>query len=662
MFAWAAAPGASTRRGPQFVVSSPVHLPPTQRREATTGVHPTRPFGVAVLLACLVSCDAPAGPIAPLEPLTATEITAAAALLRSGGLLDDSVTVLLLVLNEPDKGSLAVTGSRPPRRADARLFDQRSELVVDALVDLDNQRIASVAHRTGAIPTFTSMDGRLARQLLRTDSRWQSGLSRRGLGPADVVAVQMGPGTLDTAWTTPGHRYLRVTAALRAGSPDGAPVEGLAALIDLSARRVVDVIDAEPDPPPLDTMPYVIPEDATPAVYELGAGSRSFRIDGHSVTWSGWSFQFALHPREGLVLYQLAHAVDGQRRSIMARAAVAEMLVPYGDATPAWGFRSVFDVGEFGLGTTAATLIPGRDLPAGATRLDAVLANGRGEPRTRSGVIGIYERDGGLRWRHGARAERSRELVIRFATTVGNYDYGFSWVLSRDGVIAMEIDLTGMMQVKGVHRADPRFGVQVAPHLAAIHHQHFFSFRLDFDVAGPANRVREVEVVALPVDSANPLGTGFAWQSTTIRSEHAASRDAADARSRFWVVENAEWGGEGGGAPGYTLVPGALPDLLAAPGSSLRQRGLFATNPLWVTAFEPDERYPAGEFPGQDSGTSGLMQFQADDAALDGSDVVVWYTAGMTHVPRPEEWPIMPVSRLRFEFRPTHFLSRAPWH
>lgn len=184
------------------------------------------------------------------------------------------------------------------------------------------------------------MDGRLARQLLRTDSRWQSGLSRRGLGPADVVAVQMGPGTLDTAWTTPGHRYLRVTAALRAGSPDGAPVEGLAALIDLSARRVVDVIDAEPDPPPLDTMPYVIPEDATPAVYELGAGSRSFRIDGHSVTWSGWSFQFALHPREGLVLYQLAHAVDGQRRSIMARAAVAEMLVPYGDATPAWGFAA----------------------------------------------------------------------------------------------------------------------------------------------------------------------------------------------------------------------------------------------------------------------------------------------------------------------------------
>lgn len=622
-----------------------------------------RPFRPALLLLSVLACDATTTP-RPLDPLTAAEITAASALLRSGGLLDDSVTVLLLVLREPGKDSLGSGRVRPPRRADARLFDQRSELVTDAVIDLDSQRITAVEPRPGAIPAFTRMDGRLASQLLLADPRWLRGLARRGLGPDDVVAVQMGPGTLDPRLTTAGHRYLRVTAALRsAGSPHAAPVEGLTALIDLSDRRVVDVIDAEADPPPLDSSPEVLPSNSGLPPLQLGAGSRLFRIDGHTVTWLGWSFQFALHPREGLVLYQLGRAIgDAPRRSIMARAAVAEMLVPYGDASPAWRFRSVFDVGEFSLGSTAATLIPGRDLPAGAVRLDAVLANHRGEPRTLTGAIGIYERDGGLRWRHGARAERSRELVIRFATTVGNYDYGFSWVLSPDGVIAMEIDLTGMMQVKGVHRADPRFGVQVAPHLAAIHHQHFFSFRLDFDVDGRANRVREVEVAAIPVDSANPQGTGFAWQSSTLVSEQAASRDGAAARSRFWVIEHAERRDALGGAPGYTLVPGPLPDLLAAPGSSLRQRGVFATHPLWVTAFVPDERYPAGDFPGQDPGASGLAQFQADNTALDGVDLVVWYTVGMTHVPRPEEWPIMPVSRLRFELRPTHFVSRASWH
>jgi primary-amine oxidase len=52
----------------------------------------------------------------------------------------------------------------------------------------------------------------------------------------------------------------------------------------------------------------------------------------------------------------------------------------------------------------------------------------------------------------------------------------------------------------------------------------------------------------------------------------------------------------------------------------------------------------------------------ADDAPLDQADLVVWYTVGMTHVPRPEEWPLMPVSRLRFELRPSDFLPERVWH
>lgn len=626
-------------------------------------MHPFRPFSAFLCAFVALACGTTASP-SPLDPLTAAEITTAGALLRSGGLLGDSTTVLLLVLREPAKVTAGAEHTRPPRLADARLFDHRSELVTDAIIDLDSLRITGINSRPGVIPSFTKLDGRLARRLLATDPRWQQGLASRGLTNDDVMLVQMGPGTLDSNSTRVDHRYLRVTAVLRAAqSPFAAPVEGLSALVDLSDGAVVDVVDAEPDPPPVDSNPDVFPATRSLAPVKLEPGSSMFRIEGHAVSWIGWRFRFALHPREGLVLYDLTHADgDGQRRSIMARAAVAEMLVPYGDATPAWTFRSVFDVGEFGLGTTAATLVPGMDLPEGATRLDAVLANDRGEPRTLPGVVGIYERDGGLRWRHGTRAERSRELVIRFATTVGNYDYGFSWVLSPDGVIAMEIDLTGMMQVKGVHRSNPRFGVQVAPHLAAIHHQHFFSFRLDFDIDGAANRVREVEVAPLPVDSANPHGTGFAWQSTTLTSEQAANRDAFAAGSRFWVVERSDPRDSLGRSPGYTLVPGSLPDLLAAPGSSVRRRGLFATHALWVTAFKPEERYPAGDFPGQEPGTSGLAQFRADDATLDGTDLVLWYTAGMTHVPRPEEWPIMPVSRLRFEFRPTHFLGLASWH
>jgi primary-amine oxidase len=222
----------------------------------------------------------------------------------------------------------------------------------------------------------------------------------------------------------------------------------------------------------------------------------------------------------------------------------------------------------------------------------------------------------------------------------------------------MEIDLTGMMQVKGVHHADARYGVAVSPHLSAIHHQHFFSFRLDFDVAGRNNRIREVEVLPMARDSANPFGTGFEWKSTILATESAAARDAAPSRSRFWVIESAT-ANEAGVHPAYTLTPVPIPDLLTAPDAPLRRRGTFATHQFWASTYNRAERYPAGEFPGQDAGGAGLPAFIADDANLDGADVVVWYTAGMTHVPRPEEWPIMPVSRMRFELRPSNFVRTA---
>ena len=40
-------------------------------------------------------------------------------------------------------------------------------------------------------------------------------------------------------------------------------------------------------------------------------------------------------------------------------------------------------------------------------------------------------------------------------------------------------------------------------------------------------------------------------------------------------------------------------------------------------------------------------------------DVVVWYTLGVTHIPRPEEWPVMPVTHW-VQMIPGGFFSRNP--
>ena len=54
-----------------------------------------------------------------------------------------------------------------------------------------------------------------------------------------------------------------------------------------------------------------------------------------------------MHPREGVVLYRVGYEDDGKLRSILYRASLSEMVVPYGDPAPSWFFRGVFDEGEY---------------------------------------------------------------------------------------------------------------------------------------------------------------------------------------------------------------------------------------------------------------------------------------------------------------------------
>ncbi len=42
------------------------------------------------------------------------------------------------------------------------------------------------------------------------------------------------------------------------------------------------------------------------------------------------------------------------------------------------------------------------------------------------------------------------------------------------------------------------------------------------------------------------------------------------------------------------------------------------------------------------------------------TDVVLWYTVGVTHMPRPEDWPVMPVQSAGFSLVPVGFFNRNP--
>ncbi len=116
-----------------------------------------------------------------------------------------------------------------------------------------------------------------------------------------------------------------------------------------------------------------------------------------------------------------------------------------------------------------------------------------------------------------------------------------------------------------------------------------------------------------------------------------------------------------GGPVGYQLLPTmSTPTLLARPESSVGRRAGFARHNLWATPFAAGERRAAGDFPNQHAGGAGLPEWTAADRDLVDADVVLWYTFGVTHLPRPEDWPVMPVEYTGFLLSPHGFFDRNP--
>ena len=201
----------------------------------------------------------------------------------------------------------------------------------------------------------------------------------------------------------------------------------------------------------------------------------------------------------------------------------------------------------------------------------------------------------------------------------------------------------------------------VAPGIAAPIHQHQFCFRLDFNVDGAENSVCEMEVEPLPSGPENPHDSGFRSVARVLKTEQEAKRELAPERSSNWRVINPNRTNRYGNPVGYKLMPQASAPLFAGPGSLHRKRAGFASHNLWVTPYAHDELYAdAGPFANLHSGAAGLPIYTQQNRNTENTDIVVWHTFGVTHVPRPEDWRVMPVEYTGFTLMPVGFFDRNP--
>ncbi len=620
------------------------------------------------------------GPVHPLEPVSAREFLAGREILAGAGLLTGSTRFAYYGLDEPSKSDVLglAEGRTCDRRLRAFLIDVSTGDSADVVVSLSQGLVISLRALNpltdGRVPIL-DQDFAIAEEVVHADPQWRAAMERRGL--TDIAAIRACPLTAGSYGVADeqGRRMVRVLAFVQDDEHDLAwahPVDGIVAYVDLVERRVFMIIDEADMPVPRESGNYDDPAVRGP----LRTGLKpieitqpqgpSFRLDGTSLEWQTWKLRIGFDAREGLTLHQISLTDRGRPRPVIYRASIPEMVVPYGDPAPTRYWQNYFDTGEYMVGKWANSLEAGCDCLGEIAYLDATVTDDNGEPRVIRNAICIHEEDFGILWKHtdlfsgSSQSRRQRRLVISFFTTVGNYDYGFYWYFYLDGTMECEVKLTGILFTSAYPGQGHPHATEVAPGLGAPAHQHLFSARLDMMVDGTQNAVDEVDVHGCPAGPQNPYGNALAQTVTRLERESQAGRRVAPEHGRTWRVINTEKTNRLGQPVAYTLYPEAAPTLLADPGSALYLRAAFATQHLWVTRYDPAHRYPAGDFVNQHPGGAGIPDFIAGDGDIDGTDIVLWHTFGPTHFPRPEEWPVMPVSRCGFVLKPTGFYGRNP--
>lgn len=612
----------------------------------------------------------------PLCRATAQEIRSAREILDRAGLVGPTTRFALVTLEEPPKSEvLAFTAGAPiDRRLRAILLDIATGRSRDVVVSVTRCAVDSVEEidpATQGQPPILLEEFIAVDEIVKADGRWVDAMKRRGITDLDLVCTcPLSAGSFGIPGES-GRRMLRVLSFLqhrRSDHPWAHPIDGVVAYVDLTAREVVDLIEQDPVPIPQEEGNFDDPAQAgaprtglRPIEITQPEGV-SFRVEGDVVSWQGWRFRVGFDAREGLVLQQI-HIND---RPVIYRASIAEMVVPYAHPGPVRYWQNYFDAGEYLLGAQANSLMLGCDCLGAIHYLDAVIADGNGDPHEITNAICMHEEDFGVLWKHtdlfteSAETRRQRRFVVSYFATVGNYDYGFYWYFYLDGTIECEVKATGVLFTSAFGPGEEQWASELAPGLGGPFHQHLFGARLDMLVDGAENAVDEVDVVGYPAGPQNPHGNAFGPRVTRLQRESEAARTADPAAARTWRVVNPGRTNRMGRPVGYALHPQGQPTLLADESASISRRAAFATRDLWVTRYDPAERYPAGDLVNQHPGGAGLPSYVAADRPIDGADIVLWHTFGMTHIPRPEDWPVMPVDRCGFTLRPYGFFDRNP--
>ena len=616
----------------------------------------------------------------PLDPLSFREYWQALEVLREAGKLDEHTRFSRFSLREPAKRDVLRwrPGKAIPRMVYA--LARQGDEAFEALVDLRTDKLVSWEALENAEPNWLGEEfGKVADKVLKHPD-FLAGLAKRGITDTLFLECDTLPagyyGTEEQRGRRIGHVRCKDVRGVR--NTWMREVEGLTAVVDLRAGTVLRVVDEGATPvTKTEAEFYRTPGDVPREVpgplrvsQPLGPG---FEIEGYQVRWQNWRFHLRPDARAGMVLSLVRYEADGKERSVLYEGHLSEIFVPYMDPSFGWYARNFIDSGEFSAVGLTESLMRDRDCPQHAVYFDEVRPGGNGRPYSVPRTICLFEREiGDPAWRHWSgkpESRAARDLVVRSAMTIGNYDYLLDWVFRQDGSIRVAIGATGIVEAKaaGVERADSKrndgadaYGHFVDRGVVAVNHDHYFSFRLDVDVDGAKNRFVADRLVTETLPAEHPRRSIWVKRPRIAEREEDAQLNIDLRRPALWRVVSSAAKNRVGYPTSYQLKPGGNAHTLLSADDYPRRRVGFIDHHLWVTPHRERERWAAGDHPTLSEPGMGLPAWTAANRKVRDADIVLWHTVGMHHAPRSEDWPVMPVMWQSFELLPFDFFNGNP--
>lgn len=620
----------------------------------------------------------------PLDPLSWQEYWTVLETLQEAGNLDGDTRFSHINMVPPDKQSVwnwDGIGSIP-RMAYATVHQGPD--TYKANVDLKNRKLASWKKLEGIQPTWLGEEFGKMSDLAKEHPEFIEAMKKRGYEDLSLIDIFFGPpgyfGTDEEIGRRIAHGHVSDPSGYR--NSWGRNIEGVTIVADMNKMEILRVVDEEIVPVSdtnidfnLSSIPNLREVPGRMIVHQPNGSG--FKMDGHLVHWQKWKFHVRPDHRVGMVISTVSYEDDNQERKVMYEGFLSEIFVPYMDPSFGWYPRNFIDLGEYTAGGFTNPLIRGLDAPDYAHYMDGLFMHDNGRPKHVPNLIAIFERESGdPSWRHnsgdmGPESRVKRDLVVRAAAVVGNYDYILDWVFQQDGSIVVRAGATGIAEAKSTKQKDAAeagasdlpddaYGRFVDPHIVAVNHDHYFSYRLDMDVDGTDNSLQIDRLTTKMLPESHPRRSVWVSEPAIAKSESEAKLKKNLENPSIWRVISNSQKNHVGYPTSYQLMPGMTALTKLSKDDYPRRRAGYIDNHLWVTPQNSSELFAAGEFPTLSKPGEGLPKWTRANRSIENRDIVLWYTMSMHHMVRAEDWPVMPVLWHSFELRPFDFFNRNP--